>query len=251
MTDPAQSPQGVPIVAPPKSAMLSKLRSNFATSVSSATDSVPPSPAKPDLVEKLFAPASPTTDQVPEPTAAQTVSAPVASKPTVETSPVEENFSTDFLNDLIKEKPLAAALPTAVAQAAASNLNPAQPTGGTVKEVLPFNTTIEAPQVDVSPGVQYVEIEPNVVEMPLEVESFLTQVENHQEQLPQEIVVAANEHNAILQPLPQPVVVLPITPEIEKQGSHKSADFSVRWLVEWSRKVIKMFTGRVVYRTAS
>lgn len=48
----------------------------------------------------------------------------------------------------------------------------------------------------------------------------------------------------------QPVVVLPITPAEEKTGERKNPKFSVRWLVEWSRKLMKMFTGKVVYRPA-
>lgn len=182
---------------------------------------------------------------VPEPAVSEKPSEPQKEK---------DEFSSDFLTKLLPEdefsSPLPAAVPTAVNQMADASLNPPQAVSSTVKEVAPSVLTIETPQVDVSPGLQYVETEPNLV--PPEVESFLTHVENHHEQLPQEIVIAdQSDTGAIVQPMAQPVVVLPITSEIEKNGARKDSTFSVRWLIEWSRKVMKMFAGKIVYRTSS
>ncbi|NCN45630.1 MAG: hypothetical protein COU63_03785 [Candidatus Pacebacteria bacterium CG10_big_fil_rev_8_21_14_0_10_36_11] len=111
------------------------------------------------------------------------------------------------------------------------------------------NVSLEQIAIDAARGAQQVEVEPSP-EIPPEVESYLQKVEQHQETAPQEIVIAdgsqtqPNDH----QYPSQPVVVLPITPEIEKQGAHKNPRFSIRWLVEWSHKVMKIFSGKVVYR---
>lgn len=47
---------------------------------------------------------------------------------------------------------------------------------------------------------------------------------------------------------PQPVVVLPISSQDQVEGSKKSTQFSIRWLVEWSQKMMKVFVGKAVYR---
>ncbi|MBP9819758.1 hypothetical protein KBC79_03390 [Candidatus Woesebacteria bacterium] len=123
----------------------------------------------------------------------------------------------------------------------------AQPKGPTAKEHL-ATASIDQSIVDAGGGVQYVEQEP-VPEIPVEVESFIQRVENHQQTAPQEIVIAdGTQGNAQTHYPSKPVVVLPITEEIEKEGESKSPRFSVRWLVEWSHKIIKMFAGKVIYR---
>ncbi|HCC84173.1 MAG TPA: hypothetical protein DEP87_00600 [Candidatus Pacebacteria bacterium] len=103
--------------------------------------------------------------------------------------------------------------------------------------------------VEVGGNVQYVEYEPSS-ELPPEVEGYLNRVEDHADQAPAEIVIADSIAAMPTQhQLPsQPVVVLPITPEIEKIGATKSPKFSIRWLVEWSHKIVKMFLGKVIYR---
>lgn len=99
-------------------------------------------------------------------------------------------------------------------------------------------------------SVQYVEKEKSP-ELSPEVESFIEQVQKD-ESAPKEIVIADAQSTmpADDQYVSERVVVLPITPEIEKKGKRKSAKFSVRWLVEWSQKIIKMFEGKVMYREA-
>ena len=90
-----------------------------------------------------------------------------------------------------------------------------------------------------------------VAEIPPEVESYLQKVEEQPETAPKEIVVADGMPTAPTdhQYPAQPVVVLPITQAEEQAGAKKSPKFSIRWLVEWSRKLMKMFVGKVIYRS--
>ncbi len=98
-------------------------------------------------------------------------------------------------------------------------------------------------------SIQYVEEEKSP-EISPEVEKYLNEVKQDQEKAPKEIVIASADLDLPSQDkyVSEPVIVLPITPEIEKRGKRKSPKFSIRWLVEWSQKVIKMFAGKVVYR---
>ena len=102
--------------------------------------------------------------------------------------------------------------------------------------------------VDTIPGVQVVEQEVSP-EIPVEVESFIEKAETSGH-LPQEITIAGDQITTtpVQKVAKQPVIVLPISEEIEKKGARKGIKFSLRWLVEWSRKIMKMFVGRVVYK---
>lgn len=120
----------------------------------------------------------------------------------------------------------------------------AAPAGAARKEKLE-GTAI--PTVE-SGGITYVEHEPQP-EIPVEVESFLKRVDDSADKIRQEIVLADAQLATQNQKHPaKPVIVLPITPAIEKSAQGKSTKFSVVWLVEWSRKIIKKFLGRVVYK---
>ncbi len=103
--------------------------------------------------------------------------------------------------------------------------------------------------VEAASSMQYVEQESSP-EIPPEVEKYIKKVEDKKVRAPQEIVVAdqAGHVQNDQKYVSEPVVVLPITPELEAQGQKKSPKFSVRWLVEWSQKIIKMFAGRAIYR---
>lgn len=46
----------------------------------------------------------------------------------------------------------------------------------------------------------------------------------------------------------KPVVVLPITEKSKEEAKFKSTKYSVRWLIEWCKKVAKIFSGAVVYK---
>ncbi|MEA2056995.1 MAG: hypothetical protein U9O78_04830 [Patescibacteria group bacterium] len=103
--------------------------------------------------------------------------------------------------------------------------------------------------VEAAASIQFVEHEKSS-EIPPEVEKFIKKVEDKKIKAPEEIVVAAQ--SALAQDDQQfaaePVVVLPITPKIEAEGEKKPPKFSIRWLVEWSKKIVKMFAGKVIYR---
>ncbi len=121
---------------------------------------------------------------------------------------------------------------------------------GFAKEKVESTSSPDIVSPDSGAGVQYVEQEKNP-EIPVEVESFLQHAEDHANQTPQEIVIADGSQPQSTKHLPKkPVFVLPITEEIEKEGEKKNPKYSIRWLVEWSHKVIKMFAGKVIYREA-
>ncbi len=141
-------------------------------------------------------------------------------------------------------------MPLAVDQTVQAQLNPASASGTLAKEQHGPVIRLESPQVDSSSGVTAIEQE-RTPEIPVEVESFLRKVESHQDQHPQEVVIADGSAPGVSSHhMAQPVIVLPITPAEEKAGLHKSPQFSLRWMVEWSHKIMKMFIGRVIYRAA-
>ena len=158
---------------------------------------------------------------------------------------VKEDFPV--VTELPSLEAIAPAMPLAVT-AAADTLNPQNGLSPSTKESSPLGFTIEKPGIDQVPGIQYVESEPQH-ELNPELEAYISKVENHQNQLPSEVVIT---NPAGIQPTThyaaKPVIVLPITPELEKTGSHKATSFSIRWLVEWSRKVMKMFHGQAAYK---
>lgn len=178
---------------------------------------------------------------------------PVASSNNATTATTPTQPPTAFDGELIDQNldtgELAQVLPQAVLSAT-DTLNPAVATR-TAKESAGSITPDNSSQVEAGGGIQAVEQEKNP-ELSPEVEGFINKVENNADQLPKEIVIAdAIKNLPQNHPLPkQAVVIVPITPEIEKEGEKKSPKFSIRWLVEWSRKVMKMFVGRVIYRDA-
>jgi hypothetical protein len=123
---------------------------------------------------------------------------------------------------------------------------PPNPTPVSKKEAYTVNSAeISA---DLPNGVQAVEQEPNP-EIAPEIESFLEQKQENIDKLTEEIVVADNQPISKQTKFPtKPVVVVPITEEQRKKGKRKSPQFSLRWLVEWSLKIIKKFSGEVIYR---
>lgn len=130
----------------------------------------------------------------------------------------------------------------------ASTLNPQTVSATSFKEAVVTSST-ESPAIEAGGGLQQVEYEPQP-EIPVEVENYLQQVEQNSDQTPQEIIVADGQTDIAFnhKTVKKPVVVLPITEEIEKIGLKKSPHWSIRWLVEWSHKLMKMFSGSVVYQ---
>lgn len=164
---------------------------------------------------------------------------------------LNKNTSVMDVEVMQQQDTIASVVPTAVDQMYQEQQQQIQSQAATGvssgKESL-ININPDSNQVEAGASLQYVEQEKNP-EMPPEVEGFLQHVDSHVEQAPQEIVLS----NVGDTPLPtrvpkKSVIVLPITPEIEKLGGRKGPKYSVKWLVEWSRKIIKMFQGTVVYR---
>lgn len=118
----------------------------------------------------------------------------------------------------------------------------------TTKERAQASASNEAMPTDISGGVQTVEQEKNP-EIPVEVESFLSRVEDHHETAPTEVVIADGTAEVPTTQYPsQPVIVLPLTEAESEEGLKKSPKFSLRWLAEFGQKIIRMFTGKVIYK---
>lgn len=131
---------------------------------------------------------------------------------------------------------------------ASDTLNPQEGGVSSAKERVEIGKTLDNASIDLGGGVQTVEQEKNP-EIPVEVESYLQRVEDHHETAPTEVVIADGSSEVPTNNYPsRPVIILPITQEEEKEGMKKSPKLSFRWLVEFSNKVVKMFTGKVIYR---
>lgn len=179
--------------------------------------------------------------------------------PTVE-SPPKETLDTDdalsvlekVIDEVENEGVMSQVVPQVMAQTAdaldPALAVPANPTS-TRKEASE-SVSLDQVAVEAARGVQQVEVE-RKMEIPPEVESYLQQVEDHKDTAPKEVVIADGSQTTPTdhQYPAQPVVVLPITAEEEKSGAKKSPKFSIRWLVEWSQRLMKMFTGKVIYRS--
>jgi hypothetical protein len=152
----------------------------------------------------------------------------------------------------VAEGVLTQAMPQAVAQTTATQAatDPllSAKTSSTQKEATE-SVSLDQVAADAARGAQLAEVEPQP-EIPPEVESYLQKVEERPATAPQEIVIADGSQTTPAQHSypSQPVIVLPITAEEEKAGVKKSPKFSIRWLVEWSRKLMKAFMGKVIYR---
>lgn len=169
-----------------------------------------------------------------------------------QTTPVGQKYDASdrlkTLDQVLDE--IQSQVPHGIAQAvdqATDTLNPNQPVG-TAKERIEKTAGVDQQSVDIGAAVQVVEQEKNP-EIPVEVESYLQRVEDHHDTAPTEVVIADGTNESIKTNYPsQPVIVLPITEAEEKEGEKKSPKNSIRWLVEWSHKIIKMFTGKVIYK---
>lgn len=153
----------------------------------------------------------------------------------------------DILNQVLAEVESMASVAPQATLAATDTLNPTQPITTTLKEAA-------AASLDISPiesgaGLQQIEYEQSG-ELPVEVESYLQKVEETQAQNLGEVVIADGTTTPSIAhpPVKKPVIILPITATEEKAGQKKPLHSSIRWLVEWSKKIMKMFTGEVIYK---
>ncbi len=119
--------------------------------------------------------------------------------------------------------------------------------GGRQKETLEGGGFVASAEL---PGdIQYIEEEPNP-EIAPEVESYIQHVAEQAKTEPQTVVVAQDAvPTADGQPTPPRIVrVLPITKAQEEVGMRKNTSFSIRWLVEFGRKLANALHGQVIYR---
>lgn len=162
------------------------------------------------------------------------------------------DVADQVIQNVMAARSVASAVPTAVdqmyqQQAAQQVQQGAQSASRGGKEAA-GSLSIDAANIEAAAGIQVVEQEKNP-EMPVEVEGFLQHVDSNSQQAPEEIVLADLQNEVLPTKVPKKsVIVLPITPEIEKAGARKSPKHSIKWLIEWSRKIMKMFEGTVVYR---
>jgi hypothetical protein len=237
MSDSAQVPQVSANMPTKKTQFFNKLKTSFAAQAGKSGAAPTATPTNTPVDTPMNAPVDPAVDPIP---AISPATLPPAETPSA-----------------IPPTSQAPAAPASTAPGMIHSLNtqldqlqlPLQPpaTGG-AKELGP-KVTIEKPSFDMVGGMQQVETEPNM-EMPPEVEAYISQVENQPNQIPDQIVIAdpASNQPITATPAAKPVIILPITPEMEKAGEHKNSSFSIRWLVEWSRKLMKEFAGQVIYR---
>jgi hypothetical protein len=150
--------------------------------------------------------------------------------------------------DLTSQGMLSQVLPTVMKQTADA-ADPSLRAISTMRKETNQNASLEQFAADAATGVTAAESEPSP-EISPEVESYLQKVEQQVDLAPPEVVIADGSQTqpAGYQYPSQPVVVLPITQEEEKLGAKKSPKFSLRWLVEWSRRLMKIFVGKIIYR---
>jgi len=112
--------------------------------------------------------------------------------------------------------------------------------------------TVQAPESQVEVPVEVVN-NPELVELSKEIKEVSQESKEQREQAlikekQQEIDRLATEVVAPVAVSNKPVVVLPITAKSKEEAKFKSTKYSVRWLVEWCKKIAKMFSGAVVYK---
>lgn len=255
---------------PSKSPLLQRLRGSFSVSTQQASQAL--SSALPQQTMPTDTPAVPVPSQPVEPQqppvapqpappidlaqvaaeitqeAAQEAEIDQAPPPEMTTAPLAEEQPSGAIPSEVVPDAAAQAVPMAVTSMT-DTLNPPDVVGGgTAKETPLLSVTVEHPAVDQAGGVQYVETEKSH-ELPPEVEGFIKKVEDNVDQIPEEIVIADQQTGQSLpRVLAQPVVVLPITSKMEEEGKKKPPTYSIRWLIEWSWKMMKRFSGKVVYR---
>jgi len=150
----------------------------------------------------------------------------------------EEKFAQQQLS--------AQAIPV-IAQQLDIQLNPNNP-GSVRGERIQVGSGLDVAAVEAASGMNAIEFEPQP-EISAEVEEYMERVVRHPETIPQEIVIADGHQMATTPNIPkQPVIVLPVTPEMEKEARFKNPTYSVVWLWKWADKIMKMFPGKVVYK---
>lgn len=134
-------------------------------------------------------------------------------------------------------------LPTVLADDP-SSLNPPTPRPSAKEQVV----SVVDQRVELPAGVSSVEAELSG-EMPPEVQKYVEELKKHDDQLPQEIVIADQAVNPnMATPVAQPVIILPMTEQEIRVGKRAPVQSSTRWLAEFTEKIMKMFAGQVIFR---
>lgn len=96
--------------------------------------------------------------------------------------------------------------------------------------------------------LQQIEVEPTP-ELSPEVESYLQHVEDHADTAPHEIVIAEDQ-SIQTKPLAQnqKMILLPLTEEEHNEGVKKNPTWSIKWLITFGEKLMKIFPGQTVYK---
>ena len=131
-------------------------------------------------------------------------------------------------------------------------------TTGRAKEILRTEVAESAPKVEEvaepKPESQPEALSnPELVELSKEIQEVSQENKEQREQAmikekQQEISNLAVEATAPVAVSNKPVVILPITAKSAEEAKFKSTKYSIKWLIEWCKKVAKMFSGAVVYK---
>lgn len=94
---------------------------------------------------------------------------------------------------------------------------------------------------------------PELAELSKEIQEVSKETKEQREQAmikekQQEITNLATEASVPVAVSNKPVVVLPITAKSKEEAKFKTTKYSVRWLLEWCKKIAKMVSGAVVYK---
>lgn len=126
---------------------------------------------------------------------------------------------------------------------------------GRTKEILGSQVSTEANSVVESSQESPAEFisNPELTELSKEIKEVSQETKEQREQAlikekQKEIDNLATEATTPVAVSNRPVVVLPITAQSKEEAKFKTTKYSVRWLIEWCKKVAKMFSGAVVYK---
>ena len=180
---------------------------------------------------------------------------PTFSKQTIVFKNDDNDDKLDLLDNLISQT-----LDNQSDKTTISSVNPSQGSARakeTLNNQLPIENTsvaetVQTPESQVEVPVEVVS-NPELAELSKEIKEVSQESKEQREQAlikekQQEIDRLATEVVAPVAVSNKPVVVLPITAKSKEEAKFKSTKYSVRWLVEWCKKIAKMFSGAVVYK---
>lgn len=128
-------------------------------------------------------------------------------------------------------------------------LNQSQP----VAELVSAEETPKQPEASIEAGVAETAPSPEMAELSKELQEVGKETKEQREQAmiaekQQQISDLAASVTTPVAVSNKPVVVLPITEKSKEEAKFKSTKYSVKWLVEWCKKIAKVFSGAVIYK---